>query len=94
MLMMMGELIDVQTGDFNSLVFKSSKFDFGLGQEVPSSESVAIFDETKQFVANYKSHIGERVALPVRVLKTKKGGILLVANSDILDLAQVLTSES
>ncbi|MBD0103469.1 hypothetical protein IAF22_20500, partial [Acinetobacter baumannii] len=36
------QLLDVQTGDFCSLVFKGTKWDFGLQQEVPASVRVAV----------------------------------------------------
>lgn len=92
MLLFVGELLDVQTGDYNTLVFKSKRFDVGLGVEVPCSEQVGISEECKEFIPNYKKNIGEFVAVPIRALKTKKGGIFLLAQSDLLDFT-MLTNE-
>ncbi len=84
MLLFTGELLDVQTGEYNSLVFKSKRYDMGLKQEVPCSESVGISDECLPFLQNYKKCIGDDVAVPVLAIKTKKGGIFLLTNGDVI----------
>lgn len=92
MLMFVGTLLKVELGEFNSLVFASNRYDFGLGMEVPCSQNITMFEDTVQFAANYKSMIGEKVALPIRALKTKKGSIMLVAAGDVLDVTELLTA--
>lgn len=93
MLLFVGELIDVQTGEYNSLVFKSERFDIGLGIKVPCSESVGVSKECLEFIPNFKKHINEQVVIGVNALKTKKGGIFYLATTDVLDIAGVLTNE-
>lgn len=94
MLLFMGELLDVQEGDYNTLVFKSTRYDRGLQKDVECSEQVGISDECKDFMSNYKKNIGDVVAVPISALKTKKGNIFLLAQGDVLDIASLLTDES
>lgn len=84
MLIFMAELVDVQQGDFDSLVFKSKRYDSRLGENVTYAESVGISQECKQFIPNYKKHIGQVVSVGVNALKTKKGGIFLLATTDVI----------
>lgn len=90
MLMFLSELIDVQTGEFNSLIFKSKKYDMGLKKMVECSQSVAIPQECIQFLASYRSKIGEVVAVGVSSIITKKGKIFYMSQTDILNLDEYL----
>lgn len=88
------ELIDVQNGEFNSLVFKSKKFDYGLNEEVPCSVSIGISKDCEIYIPNYKKHIGERVLIGVEPRITKnKSSIFSFVKTDILDVAKLFTSE-
>lgn len=81
-LVFLGKLLDVRTGDYNSLVFESERYDFGLQKIVPVSETVGISNECMHFLPNYKKHIGDDILVPVNALKTKKGGIFLLTQGD------------
>lgn len=94
MLLFMGELLDVQEGDYKTLIFKSTRYDRGLSKEVECSEQVGISEECQDFIPNYKKNIGEVVAIPINALKTKKGGIFLLATGDVLDIVSLLSDES
>lgn len=76
------KLIDVKTGDFNSLVFESTKFDFGLQKEVPCSVNVMIAKEHEFLLSEYRSRINSIVIAPVRLLVTKKQSIMRITGSD------------
>lgn len=78
-----GKLIDVETGDYNSLVFESSKFDYRLQREVPISETVGISKEDLPNLPAFKKFIGEMISVPVNAIKTKKGGIFLLSNGEV-----------
>lgn len=87
------ELIDVQDGEFRSLIFKSQKWDRYLNQNVPMSMSVGIGNDLAVNIPNYKKHIGEKILIGVepRITKDKKG-IFAWATTDVLDVTQLLTS--
>lgn len=85
MLLFAGELVDVQTGEYNTLVFASTKWDAGLKKQVECSVSVGITDETMPFLANYKSKIGEKIFVGVNPIITKKGKIYYMLLTDVLD---------
>lgn len=85
MLLFAGELVDVQTGEYNTLVFASTKYDAGLKKQVECSVSIGITDETLQFLSNYKANIGEKIAVGVNPIITKKGKIYYMLLTDILD---------
>lgn len=93
MLLFVGELLDVQEGDYKTLVFKSTKFDRGLQESVPCSESVGISDECAAFIPNYKKHIGEMISVPIAAIKTKRGGIFLLSQGDLIDIPQMLSMD-
>lgn len=80
-------LIDVKTGDFNNLVFESTKYDMGLGKEVPCSVQVMISKEHEFLIPEYKKFINSDVTLPVRILVTKKQSIMRITGSDGLPLS-------
>ncbi len=84
MLLFTGELLEVQKGEYNSLVFKSEKYDMGLKIKVPCSQSIGISQECMIFLSNYEKHVGQNVAVPVTPLKTKKGGIFLLTEGDVV----------
>ena len=65
-------LLDVKTGDFNNLVFESTKYDIGLGKEVPCSVQIMISKEHEFLVPEYKKFINSSVTFPVRLLVTKQ----------------------
>lgn len=65
-------LLDVKTGDFNNLVFESTKYDVGLGKEVPCSVQIMISKEHEFLVPEYKNFINSSVTFPVRLLVTKQ----------------------
>lgn len=75
-------LIDVKTGDFNNLVFESTKYDMGLGKDVPCSVQVMISKEHEFLIPEYKKFINVEVTLPVRILVTKKQSIMRITASD------------
>ena len=81
------DLIDVKTGDFNNLVFESTKYDVGLGKEVPCSVQVMISKEHEFLIPEYKKLINSRVTLPVRLLVTKKQTIMRITGSDGIPLS-------
>ncbi len=65
-------LLDVKTGDFNNLVFESTKYDIGLGKEVPCSVQIMISKEHEFLVPEYKKFINSSVTFAVRLLVTKQ----------------------
>lgn len=79
-------LIDVKTGDFNNLVFESTKYDMGLGKEVPCSVQIMISKEHEFLIPEYKKFINSEVTLPVRILVTKKQSIMRITGADGLPL--------
>jgi hypothetical protein len=90
MLMFFGELLSVETGEYNSLVFRSTRYDVGLKEYVPCSVSVGISDECKQYLANYRSNIGNKVAVGVDALITKKSKVFCLTQTDILDIDSLI----
>lgn len=80
-------LIDVKTGDFNNLVFESTKYDMGLGKEVPCSVQIMISKEHEFLIPEYKKFINSEVTFPVRILVTKKQSIMRITGSDGLPLS-------
>lgn len=76
------ELIDVKTGDFNNLVFESTKYDVGLAKEVPCSVQVMISKEHEFMIPEYKKYIGTEFTIPVRLLVTKKQTIMRITGLD------------
>lgn len=79
-------LIDVKSGDFNNLVFESTKYDMGLGKEVPCSVQIMISKEHEFLIPEYKKFINSEVTLPVRLLVTKKQSIMRITGADGLPL--------
>ena len=75
MLAYTGKLINVQTGDFNSLIFAGTKWDVGLQKEVEASVNIAIRKDHLYLVDEYRKSMGNPVSIPVRAGVTKKGGI-------------------
>lgn len=86
MLLFNATLVDVQDGDYKSLVFEAKKYDNRLKKNVVYAESVGISKECEQFIGNYKRHIGEMVLVGVSALVTKKGGIFLLSTTDVIDI--------
>lgn len=84
MLLFVGDLIDVKTGDYNSLVFRSEKYDFGLGEVVPCSQSIGITEETMKFLDSYKKSIGQKITIAVNAIVTKNKTVYFMSQSDIL----------
>lgn len=80
-------LIDVKTGDFNNLVFESTKYDVGLGKDVPCSVQIMIAKEHEFLIPEYKKYIGNEFTIPVRLLVTKKQTIMRISGSDGLPLS-------
>lgn len=76
------QLIDVKTGDFNNLVFESTKYDVGLSKEVPCSVQVMISKEHEFMIPEYKKYIGNEFTIPVRLLVTKKQTIMRITGAD------------
>lgn len=87
--MFLGELLEVQTGEYNSLVFHSKKYDMGLKKMVECSESIGIPEETMQFLSNYKKHVGEIVAVGVSAVVTKKGKIFKMVQTDVMTIDEL-----
>lgn len=75
-------LIDVKTGDFNNLVFESTKYDMGLAKDVPCSVQIMISKEHEFMIHEYKKYIGSEFTIPVRLLVTKKQTIMRITGSD------------
>ncbi|MDA4853418.1 hypothetical protein PGK05_04495 [Acinetobacter baumannii] len=71
MLSITAQLLDVQTGDFCSLVFKGTKWDFGLQQEVPASVRVAVSKDHLYLVPSYQEAKGKMVSVEVKEGLTK-----------------------
>lgn len=90
MLVFVGDLLEVQTGEYNSLVFRSTKYDIGLKENVPCSVSVGISEETQEFIGNYRKHIGEKIAVGVVALVTKKSSVFYLSQTDVLDFSEVV----
>lgn len=80
-------LIDVKAGEFNNLVFESTKYDIGLGKEVPCSVQIMISKDHEFLVPEYKKLINSEVTLPVRLLVTKKQTIMRITCSDGIPLS-------
>uniref|UniRef100_A0AAU8BAC6 Uncharacterized protein n=1 Tax=Dulem virus 65 TaxID=3145776 RepID=A0AAU8BAC6_9VIRU len=93
MRLFVGKLLSVETGKYNNLVFMSSKFDFGLKKMVECSESIGISDECQQFIPNYKSHIGETIAVTINTFRKKTGGLCTFVQSDILDIEELFNRD-
>lgn len=79
-------LVDVQDGDYKSLIFEAKRYDNRLKKQVIYAESVGISKECEDFIPNYKRHIGEVCMVGVSSLVTKKGSVFLLASTDIIDL--------
>lgn len=91
MLLFIGELLSVETGDYKSLVFRSTRYDIGLKENVPCSISIAISDETEQFIDNYKQYVGEKIVVGVSAILTKKKDkVFYLTQTDVLDIASLL----
>lgn len=80
-------LIDVKTGDFNNLVFESTRYDMGLGKDVPCSAQIMISKEHEFMISEYKKYIGNELTIPIRLLVTKKQSIMRITGSDGLPLS-------
>ena len=80
-------LIDVKTGDFNNLVFESTKYDMGLAKDVPCSVQIMVSKEHEFMIPEYKKYIGNEFTIPVRLLVTKKQSIMRITGSDGLPLS-------
>lgn len=94
MIIYMGEILKVENNDgFRSITFESTRFDYGLGKNVPCSEQVIITDECAHFMPNYQKHINEMVSISVSATPKKKGGgVWFLTQSDILDPSEILTA--
>lgn len=94
MIIYMGEILKVENNDgFRSITFESTRFDYGLGKNVPCSEQVIITDECANFMPNYQKHINEMVSISVTAVPKKKGGgVWFLTQSDILDPSEILTA--
>lgn len=88
MLIFSGNLVDVQTGDYNSLIFESERYDSRLKKNVTYAEMVGVAKECLEFMPNYRKYIGQSIFVGVSALKTKKGGIFLLCNTDVLKVAK------
>lgn len=71
MLSLTSKLLDVRTGEYNSLVFSGTRWDAGLQKEVESSMSVALNKDHLYLVEEYRKAIGQVISLPVRAALTK-----------------------
>lgn len=82
-------LVNVITdGDFPSLVFKSSRFDYGLQCDVPCSLKVLIDKAHLLHAPDYRSFINSDIMIPVHVRVMKSGnGLFHVTSGDGLPLA-------
>ena len=94
MIIYMGEILKVENNDgFRSITFESTRFDYGLGKNVPCPEQVIITDECAHFMPNYQKHINEMVSISVSAVPKKKGGgVWFLTQSDILDPSEILTA--
>lgn len=83
------QLIDVKTGDFNNLVFESTKYDVGLQKDVPCSVQIMISEDHLFMVPEYKNLIGKVVTIPTRILVTKKQTVMRITGHDGLPISKV-----
>lgn len=69
-----GQLLDVQTGDFNKLVFEGTKWDFGLQREVPTSFQVMISKDHQYLIPSYIEAKGKVISIEIKegLTKTKQ----------------------
>lgn len=79
-------LVDVQDGEYKSLIFEATRFDSRLNKKVIYAESVGISKDCEKFISSYLSHVGEVVQIGVSALVTKKNSIFLLAVTDIIDV--------
>lgn len=80
------QLIDVKTGDYNNLVFASTKYDVGLQKQVECSVQVMISKEHEFLAPQYKTFIGQEITIPVTLLVTKKNTVMRITGDDGLPL--------
>lgn len=66
-----GQLLDVQIGDFNKLVFEGTKWDFGLQREVPASFQVAISKDHQYLIPSYQQAKGKVISIEINAALTK-----------------------
>lgn len=94
MLIYVGELLEVESkDDFNSLVFRAERYDYRLKETVPYGEGIIVTDECKEFMNNYRKHIGETISIVVRpVIGKNKRDIYYLTQTDICDPAALLTA--
>ena len=90
MLMFSGRLVDVQVGDYNSLIFRAEKYDFRLKERVVYGESISIPNELLDVIPNFKKHIGENVLIGIRAILTKDKKMFFMADSDVIDTEELL----
>lgn len=99
MLIYMGELLSAEAvvndagKSFTSLVFRSERFDFKLGENVPFGEGVIVTDECLHYLPIYQKHVGEMVSLGVRpIIGKNKRDIYYLTLTSVLDPAELLTA--
>lgn len=99
MLIYMGELLSAEAvvndagKSFTSLTFRSERYDFKLGENVPFGEGIIVTDECLHFLPNYQKHVGEMVSISVRpIIGKNKRDIYYLTLSNVLDPAEMLTA--
>ena len=68
-------LLDVRTGEFNSLIMEGKKWDSGLQREVDSSISIGINRDHMYLIEDYRKAIGQVISIQVRPALTKNKSI-------------------
>lgn len=93
MLVYIGELLKAESKDgFDSLTFRSERYDYKLGEVVPFGEGIIVTDECKEFMPNYQNHVGEMVQISVRpIIGKNKRDIYYLTLTDILSPSELLT---
>lgn len=81
-----GKLLNVENGNYKSLIFQSKKFDVGLKRYVDCSESFGISQECLSFIDNYESCIGENIIVGINILPKQTKGFFIIVTTDVLTL--------
>lgn len=71
MISKIGQLLDVQTGDYNKLIFEGTKWDYGLSREVPASFQVAISQDHTYMIPTYIEAKGKTISIEIKEGLTK-----------------------
>jgi hypothetical protein len=92
MLLYMAELLKVEVGEkYTNLTFVGEKYDVGFGRMTECSVRIGIPDECKQYISNYRNHIGEKVVVGIRQ-GIKNNNLWQMVTTDVLEVTEMLTA--